>query len=144
MEKEPVKREQPRRGYALPRAPHGERSSERIQMNKLYASLAVLLFIEITVSSFAASPGSVWKEDLDKVNRYTYLVGFRDGKKEAFGRFTSMAKSSETNTVLISRETLGELYVDIFENQPLETILDMMTQLYDDPANTYIPWANMY
>ena len=26
MEKEPVKREQPRRGYALPRAPHGERS----------------------------------------------------------------------------------------------------------------------
>ena len=38
MDKGPVKREQPRCGYALPRAPHGERSTTRNIRN--YGELA--------------------------------------------------------------------------------------------------------
>ena len=94
--------------------------------------------------SFWGDAGGAWTDNLDDFHRYMYLKGLRDGKKEAFGEIMAIIDEAEANGLPLSSTVKGELFTSLLGDQPQDKIRDIMTKMYEDPANSYIPWCDMY
>lgn len=88
--------------------------------------------------------GRAWLENMNDYDRYLYLRGLLDGKKEAFGRIMDEVSAAELRGVPLSQAVKRKLFTDLLGDQPDDKIRSIMTKMYEDPANSYIPWSTMY
>ena len=86
--------------------------------------------------------GKVWGLWSDNA-RNAYIWGFKDGVVEAYSKASehwtepgALLKKPEPEKIRVVRESVFLIF-------PVEKIRDVMTQLYADAANCYIPFDGM-
>jgi chlorite dismutase len=124
--------------------------------------LLLLLFISFSASSEPYNYREVWNSWTD-YQRYIYLWGFNDARENIWGDISNIIKEFEESEELsiydikkiidlTNKIDLTEISANItdyeelnvtFDSPDLKVIRDVMTELYKDPANSYISFKSM-
>lgn len=114
-------------------------------MKKIALTMFIFLIIDVNnliVAQDRFNYGDVWKR-WDNYTRYVFIWGFQDGGSSTHliaGKYWlndgDWFKEPELPKVKAVREETALLF-------DLEVIRDVATELYGDPANSFIPFSRM-
>jgi len=114
-------------------------------------AVCLLSFIDITYSAKESyiNFGELWLESSYDV-KFTFTVGYMAGMNLWFIKLLPILTSKLEEGLLDSkeRETVWKLieirsYFDSLDVDGFKNIINIVTDLYEDPANTYIPTYEM-
>ena len=86
--------------------------------------------------------GELWNS-LDRMHKIGYVRGFRDGIIVCFNELILLTSPYEPDDEEIRRTLLEMLVLYEFIWEYGEAIINVMDDLYKDPANVYIHWPSM-